>query len=87
MIDILSLSESDIGRTVRYDTFGKTEFGTITSWNGQFVFVRYHTAIDHGGKARQRTGCTSEATSPQDLTYADYDVRFLRNPDFAPEGP
>lgn len=68
MIDIQALTEEDKGRPVCYKTFGKIEYGRITSWNKRFVFVRYHTCIE-GGISRSRTGETSEATSPEDLTF------------------
>lgn len=75
-IELNKLSESDKGREVRYDdNRGKTEFGYITSWNEQFIFVRYHTQHLHSltGKTWSipRTGSTSEATRPEDLEFCN----------------
>lgn len=43
MIDITSLTESDRGRQVVYQSRPNTPFeeGEITSWNDHYVFVRY----------------------------------------------
>jgi hypothetical protein len=68
MIQIDTLKESDKDREVRYTTFGKTEYGRITSWNDKYIFVRYHLAIE-GKERRPRYGTTSEATSPEDLEF------------------
>lgn len=68
MIDINQLTEADKGREVRYQTFGRIEYGRITSWSKASIFVRYHTVVE-GGFSRARTGETSESTSPQDLEF------------------
>lgn len=73
MIEIDKLTESDKGREVRYDAHEKYELGRITSWNERVVFVRYHLCYWRDGErpAVQRTGTTSEATSPSDLTFCN----------------
>ena len=68
MISIADLKESDKDRQVRYQTFGRIEYGRITSWNDLFVFVRYHTIVENS-TSRPRTGTTSEATSPESLEF------------------
>lgn len=68
MIEIATLNDGDKGRSVRYETFGRIEYGRITSWNERFIFVRYHTVVE-GGFSRSRTGETSEATEPRDLEF------------------
>ena len=68
MINIAALTNADIGREVRYKTFGALEYGRITSWNDKFVFVRYYLKIS-GDKQIPRTGDTSEATDPNDLEF------------------
>lgn len=68
MIEISTLTEADKQREVRYQTFGKTEFGYITSWNDSFIFVRYHLAVE-GNERRPRFGQTSESTRPEDLEF------------------
>jgi len=55
---------------VRYQTHGRIEYGKITSWNGQFIFVRYYSVVE-GDTVRSRTGTTSEATSPEDLEFVE----------------
>lgn len=70
MISIAELRESDKGREVRYQTHGRIEYGKITSWNGQFIFVRYYSVVE-GDTVRSRTGTTSEATSPEDLEFVE----------------
>jgi hypothetical protein len=72
MIDISRLTDSDKGRQVQYRAYGKVEFGNITSWNEQFIFVRYHTVVEGhppNQRSRPRTGSTSEATAPTDLEF------------------
>lgn len=68
MINIAALREEDKGREVRYETFGRIEYGKITSWNDKSIFVRYHTIVEDS-HSRPRTGSTSEATSPRDLSW------------------
>jgi len=43
MIDTKELTESDKGKEVRYTSYGReiVEYGVITSWNDQYVFVEY----------------------------------------------
>lgn len=55
MIDITKLTDADVGRGVVYAP--KREQGAITSWNEDYVFVRYHAT---GG---------SQATRPEDLDW------------------
>lgn len=59
-IDIKKLTSDDIGRLVVYENHyaNKLEEGVITSWNDEYIFVRYG-ADKH-----------SKATYPQDLRYA-----------------
>lgn len=68
MIQISELTEADKGREVRYRTYGRIEYGRITSWNNTFIFVRYHIIIEDS-ISRPRYGSTSEATSPEDLEF------------------
>ncbi len=68
MIAIESLTEKSKERKVRYSTFGKIEYGYITSWNEKFIFVRYLLRVEDG-KQTPRYGQTSEATSPEDLEF------------------
>ncbi len=69
MIELDKLTDADLGRAVIYRTFGKSEFGTINSWNKTFIFVRYHECQYADGTYRKRYGETSEATSPRDLDF------------------
>ena len=59
MIVIKDLIKKDKGRAVVYRSWGgyKIEQGTITSWNDEFIFVRYGW------------GTTSAATRPIDLEF------------------
>jgi hypothetical protein len=58
MIEISKLTEKDKGREVVFDSGRKIEFGTISSWNERFVFVKYN--------GRQQ----SQATRPEDLRFS-----------------
>lgn len=69
-IDIEKLTESDKQREVRYESHGTVEWGRITSWNEQFIFVCYHSRLWRGQR-QPRTGTTSEATAPADLEFCD----------------
>lgn len=69
MIDISTLNEESKQREVVYRSFGKREYGQITSWNDRFIFVRYHLVIEDNGNRRPRFGHTSEATDPRDLEF------------------
>lgn len=70
MININSLRDEDKGRAVTYKiTTVKWEYGTITSWNKDSVFVLYHTVVRTDGSRTARTGSTSESTSPHDLEW------------------
>ena len=68
MIDLKSLTEDDLGRTVLYTPSAVSfphhmifqERGVVTSWNETYIFVRYG-ANQH-----------SNATSPRDLEW-DHD--------------
>ena len=57
-------------RMVKYVSNGgdKEEYGYITSFNKEFIFVRYHCQLKP--EVRIRAGITSEATSPKDLEWA-----------------
>jgi hypothetical protein len=46
MIDIKKLTNKDIGREVYYNSFNKTEFGIIKSWNDKWIFVVYKCGED-----------------------------------------
>ncbi len=69
MISLDELTDKDKGREVRYQTFGRIEYGKITSWNDRFIFVSYHTVIED---SYSHTGRPSipKATSPKDLEFA-----------------
>ena len=72
MIDIAALTEADKGREVRYATvYAAMEYGKITSWNDEFIFVRYHLRIMANGDRQPRYGETSEGTRPETLTFTD----------------
>ncbi len=70
MIEIEKLTKADKGREVRYrdSHAGVIEYGKITSWNADWIFVLYHSTIS-GGKRTARTGETSEASRPEDLEF------------------
>lgn len=53
----MKIENVEIGRKVIYKSFGKTEFGVITSFNEKYVFVRYGNDIN------------SKSTRPSDLEY------------------
>jgi hypothetical protein len=58
MIDIAKLTEKDKGRAVVYcPRVGPREQGAITSWNEQWIFVRYRPTGD------------GVATRPEDLEW------------------
>lgn len=60
MIDIKGLTEADVGRGVVYvPRFGPREDGVITSWNEEYVFVRYAGSLSERGVA----------TYPRDLEW------------------
>lgn len=55
---ITDLTDRDKGRRVIYTpSAGRPEVGTISSWNDDYVFVRY------------TAGSTAAATHPTDLTF------------------
>jgi hypothetical protein len=58
MIEISKLTEKDKGREVVFDNGWKSEFGTISSWNERFIFVKYNGS--QNGKA----------TRPEDLRFS-----------------
>ena len=62
MIDPKTLSAAYVGcRVIYYRPFCNREEGVLSSWNEQYVFVRFK-------------GPTGEACLPEDLTFAeDYD--------------
>jgi len=67
-LSIPDLKATDVGREVIYgDGHGRIEVGRITSWNKQFVFVRYIEQVKPVRRARH--GSTSEATNPADLEF------------------
>lgn len=58
MIDVAALRETDVGRGVVYaPVAGPREDGFISSWNDEWVFVRY-------GASR-----TARATDPRELDF------------------
>ncbi len=70
MIDITTLTATDVGREVRYSgNYRDVEYGRITSWNTTVVFVRYHSRVNSKGEHIARTGETSEATYPHSLEF------------------
>jgi len=69
MIELAQLTEADRSRIVRYRAHGQIEYGRITSWNDEFVFVRYHLVVYADGREQPRGGMTSEATRPEDLEF------------------
>jgi hypothetical protein len=56
-IEDRELTQSDVGATVLYVASGVVEFGKISSWNDQYVFVKYGE------------GDTAAATKPCDLRW------------------
>lgn len=61
MIDLASLTKSDVGRGVVYrpgHPWVPPEDGNISSWNDKYVFVRY------------RGDLHTKATDPRDLDWA-----------------
>lgn len=57
MIDISKLTEEDKGRNVTYHReFCKREYGKLSSWNAQVIFVRFK-------------GPTGEACEPEDVSF------------------
>jgi len=67
MLNIQKLSNKDIGRWVRYETFEKNQTGRIKSFNDNWVFVVYR--CDNRWNYFQ--DYTGEATNPVDLTFID----------------
>jgi hypothetical protein len=58
LLNINLLRNEDIGRTVIYsDSRGKSEAGTLVSWNNRHVFARYSS------------GDTAAASYAMDLTF------------------
>lgn len=57
-LDVNALVDSDIGRTVIWQSYGKAEAGTISSWRFGLVFVRFST------------GDTGAACKPDELSFA-----------------
>ncbi len=69
MIKLSALLPEDVGRSVTYQSYGKREYGKITSWNDKNIFVRYHLVVEDNGRTIERIGDTSAATSPEDLSW------------------
>ncbi len=67
MIDINELTDSDVGRWVKYQApHGAVEMGRIKSWNDKFVFVCY----DPTGKYLDNwQNYTAAATKPSSLEF------------------
>ena len=64
MINIATLTESDVGKWVVYRGMGgELDHGRIKSWNDEWIYVVYR--CDNWQEFRSRTGV---ATSPNDLT-------------------
>lgn len=57
MIDVHKLSNNDLGRGVVYHSHGVSESGVLSSWNEQYVFVRFDNDL-HG-----------KACRPDDVTF------------------
>lgn len=76
-LDLSKLWAGDEGRTVIYQDFGRAEAGTLSSWNGSVVFVRFHK------------GDTAAACTPSDLHFAIRDASsdFYHPPVFAQVQP
>lgn len=53
-----ALTPADVGRTVIYRDFGRAEAGTLSSWNADRVWARFHK------------GDTAAACDPSDLMLA-----------------
>lgn len=69
MIDIAKLTDEDVGREVKYHRpYCDPEWGKITSWNDNFVFVNYHTRL-RDGVLSHMTGSTSQGTEACDLVF------------------
>lgn len=57
MIEIKKLKQKDIGRNIKYEQeFCKTEYGILTSWNDQYIFVKFR-------------GPNGEACNPEDISF------------------
>lgn len=71
MISIADLKESEKGKRVNYRTHDSIEYGRITSWNEQYVFVRYFRKVNTDtGIGVNFQSDTSQATKPEDLEWA-----------------
>jgi hypothetical protein len=72
MVKIEALTNKDIGRYVLYvPAAGKFQLGRLKSWNDVFIFVVYSCGFHW-----EKFECyTAEATSPEDLTFADEHVK------------
>lgn len=71
MIDIIKLSEKDIGKCVIYKGFCKIESGRIKSFNKKYIFVVYNCDNDWENFEYY----TSEATPPENLFFTK--MKFL----------
>ena len=60
-IDLAALTDADVGRAVSYRPYVEhaAEEGVITSWNKEFIFVRYGTKTN------------SQATHPWALSWSE----------------
>ncbi len=57
MINLLELTQEDVGRNVIYHReFCNREFGKLSSWNHKYVFVRFK-------------GPNGEACEPEDVSF------------------
>ena len=41
MIDPKTLTENDIGREVKYQDCYNKDYGTLSSWNDKYIFVKF----------------------------------------------
>jgi len=65
-MDIKDLSDTDIGKWVKYQpSAGKSEVGRIKSWNDRWIFVVYHC----GRLWADYQDYTAAATNPKDLIF------------------
>lgn len=68
MIDIIKLTNDDIGKWVTYTSSGgdKVEQGKIKSWNDKYIFVVYGWSAEQSNWQEY----TGASTRPEDLEFA-----------------
>jgi len=67
MIAINTLTDTDIGRWVEYNSGFKTERGKIKSWSRYFIYVVYNCYNNW----ENYENYTAEPTRSRDLTFID----------------